>query len=239
MELPNGWDGEKLLQTNLLFVVRLWSHSTRVARAKVVALGTSLLLHGLLIFVMGVHWPSHISSTGIASLASATEHLKVRLIPTEAVIQSVETTLIDPEPSGQQTLRVTEDHSAESTASAKATAPTGDPSQPFEGSNNATQGIGTLIDLGTGKELDPSYWIRSRAISPPLTVVVSINPSGFIDRWEVTPNFDLSQFPDASFEKLVWKIPVTKTGETHVLVYEFVLGTYDALTIANLYSSGR
>jgi hypothetical protein len=99
--------------------------------------------------------------------------------------------------------------------------------------------MGTIIDLSSGGELAASYWMGAKLLSPPLTVAVTVNPSGFVDAWEVTPAFDLSQVTSGSLEHLIRRIPVRRTGETHIVVYEFVLGTREEKTIANLYSPSR
>lgn len=113
------------------------------------------------------------------------------------------------------------------------------PSELPASSRGVFEQLGTIIDLGSGLELAASTWMGAQLISPPLTVAVTVNPSGFVDAWEITPAYDLSQIPEGSIDFLIRRIPVKRTGETHVTVYEFILGTRDEKPIANLYSPAK
>ena len=238
MARPSAWGGEKLLGINWFVAVHRWRHP-RLVRAQVVALVTSLLLHGL--FVILVRAQGQISNPGVGAsdIGSATEPLKFRLVTKDDHSRQVETTSTEQYASSVQVLSVSAKNPADSVAKAKDSASTSHYASSVRSSHPADEKMGAIIDLGNGVELKSTNWIRAHIISPTLTITITINPSGFIDTWVVVPNVDLAQLPDGSIEKLIQRIPVAKSGETHVAVYEFVLGTLDEKTIANLYSKER
>ena len=205
----------------------------REASAQHVALAASLVLHLLVLLWFTGHGPLK-DGGAVERFTASSKSLQVRLLnpplapnPAEPVDDTIEdiasppTALLDP-----QAAAAVASNSA-STAAA--------PSELPASSRGALEQMGTIIDLGSGLELAASTWMGAQLISPPLTVAVTINPSGFIDAWEITPAFDLSQIPAGSIEFLIRRIPVKRTGETHISVYEFILGTREEKPIANLY----
>jgi len=209
----------------------------RAASAKQLALVASLTLHALFVLWFSGHGPLNVGGAA-ESFAPSPEPLLVRLVtpPVPAPALEPASEILEVPDSTPATKQAPQ---PEPTAASKSLPAPAAPSELPTSSQGAFERMGTIIDLSSGGELAASYWMGAKLVSPRLTLALTVNPGGFIDAWEITPAFDLTQLPAGSIDHLIRRIPVTRTGETHIVVYEFVLGIREEKTIANLYSPSR
>ena len=96
--------------------------------------------------------------------------------------------------------------------------------------------VAKIVNLHSGELWSFDRWQGVVTEGPPIRVVLSINPAGFVDKWEY-----LSEVPDA-FKNQVALISVMirnmepdKTGETHARIWESELGKKDGRWVAKIY----
>lgn len=95
--------------------------------------------------------------------------------------------------------------------------------------------IPKLLDLKTGHQLSLSYW-RGAQTQGQLRIRLTVNPSGFIDKWELLAKVPMSlQLDPEALNVMVRNMDADKTGETHILIWECQVGKKNGELIAKIY----
>ena len=96
--------------------------------------------------------------------------------------------------------------------------------------------IGKLLDIKTGDELSRNDWLAAKLVGQSIRIRLTINPAGFVDRWEVVSpgTIALATNRDA-INNMVRNMSTRKTGETHFVIWECQIGENADRVIANIY----
>jgi hypothetical protein len=93
-----------------------------------------------------------------------------------------------------------------------------------------------LINLRTGSLLSISKWQGVQVKGPAIRIQLTVNPSGFVDQWKLlTKTTKSPQLDHEAMNHMVRNMRARKTGETHHLVWECLIGEKNGELIAKIY----